>query len=75
VRRILVANLPKTYGPGATPYNNAIKQVVQADAIDPVDLSALDIPLRPVDGLPQQPDAAGHLLVANAFEQALRTQP
>jgi len=75
VRRILVANLPKSYGPGARPYNDAIEQVVYANAVEPVDLSALDIPLRPVDGLPPQPDATGHRLVANAFEQALRAQP
>jgi hypothetical protein len=74
-QRVLLANLPSTFGPGARPYNTAIAQVAAANAVELVDLAGLSVPLEPASGLSPQPTATGQRVVANAFEQELRAQP
>jgi lysophospholipase L1-like esterase len=70
--RILIADLPAAYGTGAGAYNAAIHQVVRSSHAQLVPLAAAQIALVPTDGLPPQPDAASHRVVAAAFAKAIK---
>jgi lysophospholipase L1-like esterase len=74
-RRILVADLPDALGNTTSAYNAALRQVVAATHTKLVELEHVTITLVPTDGLPPQPDAAGHRAIAQTFERALRTTP
>ncbi|MDQ1462077.1 MAG: hypothetical protein QOI08_3561 [Actinomycetota bacterium] len=71
-RRILIADLPAAYGASVAAYNAAIHQVVNSSHAQLVPLAAVRIALAPTDGLPPQPDAASHRVVAAAFEKAIK---
>ncbi len=71
-QRILVADLPGAYGSRAGAYNDAIHAVAARTHAELVSLADASITLAPTDGLAPQPDAAGHRLVATAFEAQIR---
>ena len=70
--RILVADVPNVYGALAAMYDAAIRSVTRTTSVELVELADANITLVPTDGLPPQPDAASHRVVADAFERALR---
>jgi lysophospholipase L1-like esterase len=71
-QRILVADLPRTFGVGVIAYDRAIRSAVQSTNATFVELQNAAISLVPSRGLADQPDAASHRVIATAFEQALK---
>ena len=69
--RIIVADLPRAFGAAVPAYNAAIHTVVSRAHVELVPLASAGITLVPTDGLPQQPDAASHKLIAAAFEKEI----
>ncbi len=69
-RRILVADLPSALGHTAA-YNAAIHAEVTAAHAELVPLADTAITVAPTDGLPPQPDAGSHRLIAAAFEHQI----
>ncbi len=69
--RVLVADLPASFGTRAAPYNTAIRSVVVTTGAELVSLANASVTLAPEKGFAAQPDAAGHRALAAAFEKVI----
>lgn len=69
--RVLVADLPISFGARAGPYNTAIRAIVTATGAELVSLATATVTLAPVKGLTPQPDAGGNRAIAAAFQKVI----
>ncbi len=70
--RVLVADLPTSFGTRVGPYNTAIHSVVTATGAELVALATATVTLAPVKGLAPQPDADGNRAIAAAFQKVIK---
>jgi hypothetical protein len=70
-RRVVVGTVPKAYGEVAA-YNDIIRTVARTQHAQLVELEHAPVALTPAEGLEPQPDTAGHRVVADAYERAVR---
>ena len=74
-QRVLVADVPLSFGGDSAQIDDAIRTVAHATNAKLVELANTTVPLAPTEGLAPQPTTEGQRNVANAFEQVLRTGP